>query len=150
MKRGWNGGVAVAVVYGTLCVLVAPACEGLGLGGEGGGACSEAAEGGGAGEPICNIAAQGPCYERCQSEYDDAALQCGAIEIEVARKACQDDAHDAYKQCRAGCAANPVEQCKKLCDKENEKCVAKCPKGDKGCMNDCNQQYGKCLKDCER
>jgi hypothetical protein len=45
---------------------------------------------------------------------------------------------------------DPVEQCKKLCDKLNEDCIARCPKGDKGCMNECNQEYGKCLKECEK
>jgi hypothetical protein len=49
-----------------------------------------------------------------------------------------------------GSKGDPVEQCKKLCDKINEDCIARCPKGDKGCMNDCNQKNGECLKECEK
>lgn len=45
---------------------------------------------------------------------------------------------------------DPVEKCKKRCDKENEDCIANCPKGDKDCMHKCNVAYGECLKDCEK
>lgn len=100
--------------------------------------------------PDCNIVRDSLCNENCLTKYEAAAAECAKIEIEAQRTACQDNAYAAYKQCRAACASDPVEQCKKLCDKINEDCIARCPKGDKGCMNECNQQNGKCLKDCEK
>ena len=52
-------------------------------------------------------------------------------------------------QWAASATNDPVEECKKRCDKENLDCVAGCPKGDKSCMDECNQKNGKCLKACE-
>lgn len=45
---------------------------------------------------------------------------------------------------------DPVERCKKLCDKANQDCIANCPKGDKSCMYKCNLAYAECLKECEK
>ncbi len=83
----------------------------------------------------CEHATLAEAKEKCEFSYgvrgDSGAQSCGP---------CQ------WVQSEKG---DPVEQCKKLCDKINEDCIARCPKGDKGCMNECNQQYGKCLKECE-
>lgn len=53
--------------------------------------------------------------------------------------------------CRWATSASddPVEKCKKRCDRINRDCITRCPKGDKNCMYECNVEYGKCLKDCE-
>lgn len=74
--------------------------------------------------------------DRCEKAYgvgnDSGAQSCGPCQWE------------------RGAKGDPVEECKKLCDKANLDCIAACPKGDKGCMNECNQKNGKCLKDCEK
>ncbi len=95
------------------------------------------------------IISQGPCNDKCEADYEVAAIKCAKIAIEAQRKACNDGAYSAYKQCQAACENDPVERCKKRCDEENEKCIASCPKGDKGCMAKCNDVYSKCLKGCK-
>ena len=129
---------------GVFGLVLAPACDDLGLGT---GGCG----GTGGDGAVCNIAAQGQCHELCQAEYDDAGLQCGAIEIEADRKTCQDKAYTAYKECRAACDKDPVEECRKLCDKEHDRCHAKCTKNDptSGCHAKCNDIYSRCLKECK-
>jgi hypothetical protein len=158
-------GILVAVVAcGLVGVVLAPACDQLGLGAGGaggygggvalcGGAGGYGGSGGGgyggAGGAVCEIISQGACYDLCQAEYDAAALQCGSIANDADRKTCQDDAYETYKACRGACDKDPVEECKKLCDKQNLRCIARCPKGDVPCMAKCNKVYGKCLRDCE-
>jgi hypothetical protein len=129
---------ALAGVCGLLGAMLAPGCDQLGLGGGGaggyGGYGGEACGGyggygggggyggaGGAGGAVCNIAAQSPCEEQCQADYDAAALQCGSISIEADRKTCQDNAYAEYKECRAACASS------KPCDKKFQACVDRAP-----------------------
>lgn len=72
---------------------------------------------GGAANPC--VATQSPCNEMCASNYDAAAAECGKIQIEAQRKACQDGAYAAYKSCRDGCAHNSTP----ACDDKYQDCV---------------------------
>ena len=107
-------------------------------------------------ESMCNateqIAPQSPCNEKCEADYADAAAECGKIVSDAGRKTCQDGAYASYRQCRAACADDPVERCKKQCDKTHDACHADCTKNDPtaGCHAKCNDQYASCLKDCEK
>lgn len=78
------------VLFGLFGVVLAPACDDLGLGA---GGCG----GTGGDGPVCNIVALSPCEKMCEAEYNDAALTCGSISIEADRKTCQDKAHTAYR-----------------------------------------------------
>ncbi len=104
IQRMWSKAIAV-VLCGVAGVALMPACDQLGLDGSGGTACDGAGGFGGDG-PVCEIEAQSPCNEKCQADYDAAALQCGSIQIEADRKSCQDGAYEAYKQCRAACTTS--------------------------------------------
>jgi hypothetical protein len=101
-------------------------------------------------EADCNITEQSPCTEKCLASYETAATTCGKVADDAQRKTCQDGAYQTYHNCKTGCSGDPVEQCKKLCDKINQDCIDHCPPGNKNCFNECNQAYGKCLKDCEK
>ncbi len=104
MGHGMRKAIAV-VLCGVVFVALVPACDQLGLDGSGGAACEGAGGFGGDG-PVCEIEAQSPCEEKCQAEYDAAALECGSIQIEADRKSCQDGAYAAYKECRAACTTS--------------------------------------------
>lgn len=103
-------------------------------------------------EAECNIAGQGPCFEKCLADYDAAALECAKIANDLQRRACQDGAHTAYKNCSQTCqqTADCKEACKEQCDKANVKCIKNCPKGDKNCMQECNEENGRCIKECDK
>ena len=95
-----------------------------------------------------------PCEAKCEAEYEDAAVVCGRMENDRERMACQDGAHARYKGCRESCQHSsdddPLERCKKACDKENERCIKNCPRGDQSCMQKCNEVNGRCLKECDK
>lgn len=105
--------------------------------------------------PDCNIAKQDPCNEKCYSDYEQAAIECGKIEDDGQRRVCQDAAYVVYKGCREKCAqaiADCKERCKKACDKIHDICHAKCNKNDptRSCHARCNNEYAACLKDCDQ
>lgn len=91
------------------------------------------------------------CDNKCFSEYDAAMSACAKAASAADLAACQDSAFKAFQQCRAGCTGDPVEQCKKLCDKIHDRCHANCTKKDPtpACHDQCNQEYASCLKDCD-
>lgn len=96
------------------------------------------------------------CKERKTSGSCTTLLQCQVETLDAAKAYCERVSGAGDKSGVESCGPcrwvgdDPVEKCKKRCDKENEDCIARCPKGDKGCMNECNQEYGRCLKDCEK
>lgn len=86
-------------------------------------------------------------YQCAHATLDDAKKQCEkvyGVGTDAGAQSC-DPCQWAH-----GTQGDPVEQCKKVCDKVNQDCIAHCPKGDKGCMYNCNVEYGKCLKDCKK
>lgn len=99
-------------------------------------------------EAECNIIGQGPCFDKCLADYDAAALRCAQIADDGQRRACQDGAHTAYKNCGQDCAKqqSDCKRCKLDCDAEHDKCHAKCK--DANCHARCNDEYAKCLKRC--
>jgi hypothetical protein len=99
------------------------------------------------------------CKETKANGKCTSLLQCQAETLVAAKEYCEKVSGAGGKSGVESCGpchwvtsakGDPVEKCKKLCDKINEDCIARCPKGDKGCMNDCNQENSKCLKDCEK
>lgn len=98
--------------------------------------------------PECLQVPQGPCYEKCLSDYTDTSAKCGKIEIESQRLVCQESAYQAYKVCRDACekAEDGCKKCKLQCDQEHDACHAKCKTS--SCHAACNEAYGKCLKEC--
>ena len=94
--------------------------------------------------PDCNIVNQDPCHEKCLSDYESAAIVCGRIADDAARKTCQDGAYAAYKNCGDNCTSsssschdkwndcmdNGPTSClaqsggKTLCSRCEERCVA--------------------------
>jgi hypothetical protein len=98
------------------------------------------------------IAAQSPCDEKCNTDYENAAIECSKNENDAQRKTCQDGAYGLYRSCHENCQQNNdrLERCKQECDRVNLDCIANCPRGDKNCMNECNQANGRCLKECDR
>jgi hypothetical protein len=99
------------------------------------------------------------CKERQTASSCTTLYQGQHATVAEAKEQCEkiygvgtDSGAQSCSPCQAAKSGNgdPVEQCKKLCDKINRDCVARCPKGDKGCMHDCNVKYGDCLKDCEK
>ncbi len=105
----------------------------------------------GAGTDVCKRqGTEGSCTTLYQGEHttlDEAKARC-----EFAFGAGKGSGVTSCGPCHWVQSANgdPVEKCKKLCDKINERCIARCPRGDKGCMRRCNDEYGECLKECER
>ena len=152
MDRTMKLGIA-AVLCGLLAVLGAPGCEQLGLDGNGGTACEGAGGFGGDG-PVCEIAAQSPCNEKCQAEYDDAALQCGSIQIEADRKSCQVGAYEAYKQCRAACTSSrnctdmfvDCKEKKYPCTKQVEGGKTLCVQCQDDCLKNKPYKFSECYK----
>jgi hypothetical protein len=104
-----------------------------------------------AGSAVCKSqGAAGSCttlYQHGHASLEEAKKRCEfAYGVGTASEALSCDA------CKwsTGASVDPIEQCRRLCDKINIDCIARCPKKDKSCMNKCNQQNGKCLKDCEK
>jgi hypothetical protein len=84
-------------------------------------------------------------YQGTHTSLDEAQEACekvSGVKTGSGAESC-DSCHWVVKD-------DPVERCKKVCDKMNLDCIARCRKGDKNCMNECNQKNGKCLRDCER
>jgi hypothetical protein len=132
--------VAAAVVVG---MLGAPACEMLGLGGSGGSGGEACGGAGGSGGAVCNIATQSPCEEKCQADYEDAALECGKIEDAAQRKTCQDNAYATYKECRTSCASISTP----ACDDKYQACMDNGPSSCRavsGGKTVCNRCWERC------
>ena len=105
---------------GVFGLVLAPACDGFGLGGGGAGGACGGAGGDGA---VCEIVALSPCEQKCEAEYDDAALTCAGIQDDAKRKACQDGAYAVYKDCRAACVSASTPEC----DEKYQECIEKAP-----------------------
>ncbi len=102
--------------------------------------------------PDCNIVSGGPCDDACLAGYQSAAAECGKLDGESQRRACQDGAYTSYRSCEGACQQRNdcLEACKEECDRDWGKCRDNCPKGDKSCLNECTQKYGRCLKECDK
>ncbi|AUX46926.1 uncharacterized protein SOCE26_084360 [Sorangium cellulosum] len=50
--------------------------------------------------PVCNIAAQSPCNEKCEADYESASVACGKFESEAQRRACGESAYADYPLCQ--------------------------------------------------
>ncbi|MEZ4313935.1 MAG: hypothetical protein R3F14_38425 [Polyangiaceae bacterium] len=103
--------------------------------------------------PDCQIVPQGACFEKCLSDYEEAAAVCGKMEDEAQRQACQDVAYAAYKSCRTQCTKQQndcLEHCKDLCYQLWEKCRDDCPKGDANCLSECTNKLADCNRECDR
>jgi hypothetical protein len=103
-----------------------------------------------AGSDVCNekgtTSSCTTLYQGHHTSLDEAKEQCEKVYGLAAGAGAQ-----SCDSCKwATTAKDPVEECKKMCDKINLDCIARCPKGDKGCMHNCNVQNGKCQKDCEK
>jgi hypothetical protein len=104
--------------------------------------------------PECFIAPQGPCNEKCYSDYVDASVACGKIADASQRRACQDGAYTTYKHCRESCSQ--ADPWRKQCEDEAEACESECAKlppddkkGRQKCWEGCNNDYAKCVKKCK-
>ena len=67
-------------------------------------------------EPVCNIISGGPCDDKCQAQYDADSIACSDIKDDAQRRACQDTAHQKYKDCQDTCeqeASSRATICKK-------------------------------------
>jgi hypothetical protein len=73
--------------------------------------------------PVCNIASQTPCEEKCEADSESDNIQCGKMESEAQRAACQDSAYARYKGCREGCERTS----NKSCDEKYQDCVNRGP-----------------------
>ncbi|MFT3766697.1 MAG: hypothetical protein QM820_14455 [Minicystis sp.] len=91
------------------------------------------------------IAPQDSCNEKCEAQYDEAAAACSKEQIEAQRKACQDGAYTAYKNCRADCLS-------KTCTDMFDACQdigGGCTKGYPGCDKYGQSSCGTCFKACK-
>lgn len=102
-----------------------------------------------AGSSVCNMHGEsGKCTTLHQGEH--TSLTEAQEWCEKAYGVGGESGAESCSECKwvTGSSDDPIERCKKNCDKINLKCIARCPKNDKSCMNKCNQEYSKCLKDC--
>ncbi|XYH95158.1 hypothetical protein ACMHYB_46340 [Sorangium sp. So ce1128] len=61
--------------------------------------------------PVCNIAAQSPCNEKCEADYESASVACGKFESEAQRRACGESAYADYRSCREYCERTSNKSC---------------------------------------
>ena len=94
------------------------------------------------------IEPQGPCEQKCLTDYENQAAGCGTIGDAAERRACQDGAYASYKSCRGTCSHQSDEKCRQACDNTYNKCMDKCKDG--ACRDACFKNYTACLKKCER
>lgn len=73
----------------------------------------------GAPPPVCNIASQTPCEETCESNHEADAVQCGKVDNEAQRAACNDSAYARYKSCRENCERTS----NRSCDEKYQDCM---------------------------
>ena len=121
--------VALCVACGELLV---PGCDQLGLDGTGGA---------GGADPLGGT----PCQNGCYADYDAAANKCAKIASDTDRKACQDSADAALKQCLNACAGKACEDMFADC----EALGGGCTKGFPGCSTFGLSPCGACLKACK-
>ena len=103
------------------------------------------------------VVAQSPCIEKCLSDYEVEAINCGKIEDLDARKTCQDGAYAHYNTCRENCQEAEESQCRKRCAEQAEACEAGCrkiPEDDKDarrqCWEGCNNARAACIRKCKK
>jgi len=96
----------------------------------------------------------GPCENKCQDDYENAAAVCGKMQGQGQRRACQDGAYASYKSCRASCQHSNT--CQEDCEWERSECYKDCrkiPEKQKrkreACWNDCNEGYANCIRKCK-
>ncbi|MEZ4298441.1 MAG: hypothetical protein R3B70_26050 [Polyangiaceae bacterium] len=104
--------------------------------------------------PDCLIVPQGACFEKCLSDYEDAAAVCGKMEDETKRRACQDAAYATYKSCRGTCQ-NVYNACKDKCDEKATEAHKLCEAmkdgpGKAKCRQVAEEQRANCYRDCEK
>jgi hypothetical protein len=106
------------------------------------------------GEPNPCIVKQSPCNEKCIASSEAAALECGKLEDEAQRKACQEGVYAHYKSCLGSCQES--NSCRKDCEDKAEACEAGCRKlpeddkvGRQKCWMACNVAYAACIKKCK-
>lgn len=73
--------------------------------------------------PVCNIASQTPCEEKCEAGSESDNIQCGKMENEAQRTACRDSAYARYKSCREGCERTS----NRSCDEKYQDCMDRGP-----------------------
>lgn len=105
--------------------------------------------------PECLQVPQGACFQKCLSDYEAAAGECGKIANDSQRSLCQQSAYTAYKTCRSACEQQQKqdkERCKQACDTINDVCHEKCNNKNPtpACHQKCNQDHADCLYDCEK
>jgi hypothetical protein len=104
-----------------------------------------------AGSTICeNQGTAGACWTKYQGQYGTLVEAKDGCERTYGVGKGSEAASCSSCQWVTGANGDPIEKCKRRCDRINEECIARCPKGDKGCMYRCNVDHGECLKDCER
>lgn len=93
--------------------------------------------------PDCNIVPQSPCNEKCLADYVEAAAECGKLENETQRRACQDVAFLGYKSCRENCRQKENKEC----DDKYQDCInhgpSSCRKEEAG-KSLCNRCWERC------
>lgn len=67
-------------------------------------------------EPVCNIISGGPCDDGCQAQYDVDSIACADIKDDAQRRACQDTAHQKYKDCEDKCDQQASRSCREKYD----------------------------------
>lgn len=73
--------------------------------------------------PVCNIAAQSPCNEKCEADYESASIACGKSESEAQRRACGESAYADYRSCRENCERTSNSSC----DEKYQDCMNRGP-----------------------
>jgi hypothetical protein len=70
--------------------------------------------------PVCNIVSLSPCHDKCDEDDEARSIECGKIQYESQRRACQDSSHEKYKSCLEECERTPS---KSKCQKKWENCT---------------------------
>lgn len=103
--------------------------------------------------PDCMVVPPDPCHQKCLTDYENRAVQCGQIQDQSARQACNLSAYYVYKACKDACQTqnNCLEHCKDLCYEIMDKCKGDCKNAPNvsDCRAKCSDEYGKCLKECD-
>lgn len=69
------------------------------------------------------IAAQSPCDEKCNADYENAAIECSKNENDATRKTCQDGAYAVYRSCHENCQ----QKSNSNCDDKYQDCIQNGP-----------------------
>ena len=104
--------------------------------------------------PDCEIVPDSYCAQKCLTDYENAAANCGMISDSALRRSCQDAAYAAYKGCKERCLTAEgkwEDKCYDDYEADHKKCDKMKDGPEKAkCRQAAGERLGNCNAECNK